>query len=635
MVTGDLGVLDTRVSSLADLGILVTNTDLNSGRGDLYVALNLARVLTKRNLKVSLIPPKMWYLDAHLPKKILIMYPTVEVGRIEGVASRNLIAWARNNFEKWVNLANGEAINNIFGSSVAGVNYLRRRYGSRVNPIPARIGYDPERFGWSSEEKKMTITISSNNWGASRQSHQSLDALASIADVHLFGAGTPPGVGRKNLVKHGMVEYESLPDVYRRSLMVIDDLQSSNLRFGPINSRFFDALASGAMPITNTKQELLELGLDHLPVWKNQEELCEIATEIAHNSMTRQSILKKNKQVATLLTTEKLAAPLIDHIESSNGSDVRSTIVFPDYRSTNEYQNLVYKEASQLENEKILFTSDFEKVFREFRLARGAGVDYDFHWLEPIIMPGTEQQTVNRILSIVSLLQTAKATDKANIRFFLHNLRPHEPRKLGLYRFLVRALLRLSGEVVAHNPNTLSLLGEDASSEVRYLKHPSYEGVYPDWSRSDWCKEDLGIPADKFVVGMVGALRPYKGVIELIEKFLETHSDSMHLLIAGRAEPASYKKALSKLTVGVSNVTFVQKHVSNDEISRFVRALDLAVIPFRSGLNSGSLILNESFGLKTLVPSSSLGGNSGDNAYEFDDLGLALSKIDKALRDLP
>ena len=70
-----------------------------------------------------------------------------------------------------------------------------------------------------------------------------------------------------------------------------------------------------------------------------------------------------------------------------------------------------------------------------------------------------------------------------------------------------------SGTVEAAAP-----LYEIPASKVLHIPHPAYLGVYPDTSEA-YARRHYGIEADDIVFGVIGNLRPYKGLDDLLDAF--------------------------------------------------------------------------------------------------------------------
>ncbi len=76
----------------------------------------------------------------------------------------------------------------------------------------------------------------------------------------------------KNIIKDLLIILD-LPKVYASTKIVIDDVNRGAKNYGSINSRVYDAIASGTLVLTNGVIGAQETFNGKLPVWKSQEDL--------------------------------------------------------------------------------------------------------------------------------------------------------------------------------------------------------------------------------------------------------------------------------------------------------------------------------------------------------------------------
>lgn len=616
-------------SGTADLGILVSTTSLSSGRGDLFVAINLARALVRQGQSVAILGPASWYKDELLPMTLLVMHPTVDFTSIPNLRSRRLVGWARNNFEQWASLKGVEFVNRIFTTSSRGMLRLRNKLGANV--VDSRvisIGSDLDFFAWSDADKVFDLVISSSDWGAGRIWQHALEPVSELATVHFFG-NTPKGYNfPSKVVNHGLVDYRELPKIYGGAKIVIDDIQPGNIGFGPLNSRFFDVVSAGAIPLTNTRPEVVRLGLGHLPTWRDPEELYGLCSRLLSDDSERSSLLIRNKSIRESVSVENTAAPLIEYLLGKPDPLRPVRIVYPDYRSSNKFLNLKYSSHRHAKKEEVFFTSDFASLVKIAASPGARRLSMDFHWLEPIVMPDSLEKAIRRVYAIQLLLKNKGRLLIEEIIFNLHNTQPHEPRRLRLYRLAVRAFLRDANKVALMNSKSLEILGETSSAKISNEVHPSYTGAYTDLWNTYSSKRALSLPSEKLVVGLVGALRGYKGIIELVEGFKAASPQHVHLLLVGRIEPHSYGKKLSEAIQGSENITLEDAFIPDWQLMKYVRALDVALLPFKSILNSGSLRLFLDAGVPTLIPANLRDSGFDVEVGYFQDIEDCIRKLD-------
>lgn len=119
----------------------------------------------------------------------------------------------------------------------------------------------------------------------------------------------------------------------------------------------------------------------------------------------------------------------------------------------------------------------------------------------------------------------------------------------------------------------------------------------------------LGIPLDAHVVLFFGAIRPYKGLADLIAAFAKVRENvpDAWLVIAGYPfEPfAPYEEAIAARNIGEHTIVRLGYH-STSEVWKFFLAADLVALPYRSASQSGIAQLAFAFG--TPIVATRVGG---------------------------
>jgi len=119
-------------------------------------------------------------------------------------------------------------------------------------------------------------------------------------------------------------------------------------------------------------------------------------------------------------------------------------------------------------------------------------------------------------------------------------------------------------------------------------------------SRKD-ARERLGIPAGRFVFGLVGLCKPYKNLDALLEAFVQVRGD-VGILIAGKFQSQQYFERISSKLNTLDRVTFRPGFIQDVDIQLYIEAIDAMVIPYTEILTSGSAMLALSFGRPVIAP---------------------------------
>ena len=185
----------------------------------------------------------------------------------------------------------------------------------------------------------------------------------------------------------------------------------------------------------------------------------------------------------------------------------------------------------------------------------------------------------------------------------LHNIVPHDVEMLGVHRFCQRFLAKRCAWIRIFSADSLSRavseLGVPAD-RFRIVPEGSYVGFYEDSTTQLIAKQTLKVPSDKRLLLYAGLVKPYKGVLELIQLFKRLDFPNTVLLIAGKAMDANYQTQIeAELT---DNVRFDNNFVAANKLQFYFGAADLVVLPFNKIENSGSVILAMGFRKAIVAP---------------------------------
>lgn len=268
---------DRRTGPRGNLLFMVSTADLTRGRGDLYVGLGLARGLSRAGWGVSLWPTER--MTEETPDDIDVAIVMVESFAPGLVHERtHVIAWVRNWTEAWAELPYLDRFSQIWCSSQASAERMGEVYEGPVHVVP--LGTDTEIFRPREVARTEEVTTTANYWGVPRGLTDALSSLSRRARVTWFGANSKYLQFDAPIDHHDAIDYFSLPWVYSQWTIVIDDVIESAAAYGNQNSRLFDALACGAIVVSNEGRGLADLDLAEVPVYSDARELGEIVERL-------------------------------------------------------------------------------------------------------------------------------------------------------------------------------------------------------------------------------------------------------------------------------------------------------------------------------------------------------------------
>ncbi|MFA3790729.1 glycosyltransferase [Aliiglaciecola sp. SL4] len=232
--------------------------------------------------------------------------------------------------------------------------------------------------------------------------------------------------------------------------------------------------------------------------------------------------------------------------------------------------------------------------------------EYDivhFHWLIEFYNNSSWKICFSHAIKFIQMLLFLKKSRKKVI-FTLHNTFPHESRS-RLIDWLVRvAILHICECVIVHSYSAKRqlryLFGK--FSNVVVMRHGHYKNNYLNLISREQARNKLNITAEEKVILFVGAIRPYKGVSELVLAFKKLKTSNLKLIIAGKLKESSYANQLELQISSDERIILHNKFIDDEELQLYFNACDLVVLPFNNSLTSGSLLLAYSFNKPVLVP---------------------------------
>jgi glycosyltransferase involved in cell wall biosynthesis len=227
-----------------------------------------------------------------------------------------------------------------------------------------------------------------------------------------------------------------------------------------------------------------------------------------------------------------------------------------------------------------------------------AGSDLDIlhiHWPEQVFWAGGGRLKV--LSRLFKTLWTLRMLKKAGVKivWMVHNIAPHDlsKKQLPLWLLFRQFLYRMTDGFMTLSPATIDAVrGELAglkSKPAEYSWHPSFARSVESRPRPQ-IRAQLGFSNSNRVLGILGLLRPYKGIETLIEVFQTLPDPDTRLLIVGMPIDAAYGDSLSRSVKSDRRIVLLPEHMSDTVFAEYLSASDLIVLPFQKILHSGSII---------------------------------------------
>lgn len=300
----------------------VTESGKNITAGDYFTALELGESLKKFGWDISFFGrkgPNNWY---EIEEEVDVLISMLDVYDPRKIKSSNKslikIAWARNWFERWVSHPGFLDYDIVFASSQTACDYIKEKSGKEALLLP--IATNPFRFNDNiskSEKYSSDYCFTGSYWNDPREIIEFLEPQNLPYNFKLYGKNWNKIEKFKNY-EHGFIDYSKLPKVYASTKIVIDDANRVTKSYGAVNSRVYDALASGTLVLTNGEVGAKETFNGKLPVFRSKEELNNlIKYYMDHEDLRLEKIKQLQKFVLEIHTYENRAHKLKEIIEKN------------------------------------------------------------------------------------------------------------------------------------------------------------------------------------------------------------------------------------------------------------------------------------------------------------------------------
>mgnify|MGYP002760229124 FL=1 len=240
-------------------------------------------------------------------------------------------------------------------------------------------------------------------------------------------------------------------------------------------------------------------------------------------------------------------------------------------------------------------------VVDEYRVERLLAGDYDIwhlHWPEGFFQDYAAAQAAGRIVTFVVLLVWAWCSG-TRVVWTLHNLEAHENRHPVLedvfwrvFPRLVHATISLSEQATCLAVEKMPALRQKPSVVI---PHGHYRPVYPRTMTPTEARERLGFEPHHRVGLYFGSIREYKNVPALLRSFRSVRGPDRRLLVVGNPHTNNLRDRVQEEADQDPRATAVLRFVPEEAVQQYFLAADLAVVPQREFLNSGSALLALSF----------------------------------------
>ncbi len=301
------------------------------------------------------------------------------------------------------------------------------------------------------------------------------------------------------------------------------------------------------------------------------------------------------------------AVRALRYLEAARVPDPLLLLYHPPAR-TNPFQALLYGEAWAAGVAPVP-VADLAEAAAIADVARGrARVALHLHWLAGVTeRAATAEEAAAHARAFLDDLDRLRGAGCA-IAWTVHNVLPHDARFVDAAVAVRRGVVERAVLVHVLGPSTADEVAPwfpIPAERLAVIPHPSYAGVYPDATARDAARFALGLWPDELVFLAFGAIRPYKGIPELLAAWRATRAvagPARRLVVAGRPTPGPGTDALLAELDVAPGVVALTRRIPPESVGEIFRAADVAVLSHRAALNSGVLLLALTFGLPVVAP---------------------------------
>jgi glycosyltransferase involved in cell wall biosynthesis len=311
---------------------------------------------------------------------------------------------------------------------------------------------------------------------------------------------------------------------------------------------------------------------------------------------------------------------------------------FPDWRGGNHFQQMLFDRLPEIGVTAVPVT-DLPGHLATSTAGGDPGV-LNLHWTSPILAPArTDEEAAFAVQEFARLLSAYRSAG-GRLLWTVHNVVPHDARFLAREIELAQCLAADADVVHVLTAATAAAVAPYYHldpARVVVIEHSSYAGVYPDTISRARARRRLGLKPRHQALLSLGQLRPYKGLDRLVDAFETLRRDDrrLRLLVAGRPGRGAGVRELVERIGATPGTVRRLKTLPDHRLQVWLRAADLAVLPYTDILNSGSFLLAETFGLPVVATrSGALAEREGEGHVRLFDEGGLEDTLRSAVRDL-
>jgi beta-1,4-mannosyltransferase len=296
--------------------------------------------------------------------------------------------------------------------------------------------------------------------------------------------------------------------------------------------------------------------------------------------------------------SEALAQPFLEDVAEA----YRAEVCFIPFFETNPYQRQLAANLRFL-GFNVTPRAQLKGLIVDILRGRNKARIIHLHWLPAL--PGGAKGFIRLLAYCARLLMLRLLGRK--IVWTVHNLYNHEVQNRRLERWLTRIVTAAAARILVHSPTAHTLVVKEFQvrhpEKVSVVPHGNYVRAYPNSISQAEARQRLGLDPKRAVILFFGNIRPYKGVLHLLEAYEKLGAGDSTLVIAGKpswdvAAAATFQQVVARN----KDVAVRAGFVPDEEVQVYLNACDVVVFPYQEILTSGAVIRAMSFGKACIAP---------------------------------
>jgi beta-1,4-mannosyltransferase len=188
----------------------------------------------------------------------------------------------------------------------------------------------------------------------------------------------------------------------------------------------------------------------------------------------------------------------------------------------------------------------------------------------------------------------------------VHDFRNHDTKYWWIEDRIARLFSLRMDALIVHGRKAKEIIESqwkvDRRRRIFIIPHGHFIDSYRNDVTPEAARASLGLTPSNLVFLFLGLIRPYKGVVEMVEAFRGYADPNARLVIAGRPVAEAISNEVERSIQGDSRIRFFPGHIKDDEVQKYMNACDAVLLPYRRVLTSGVAVLAMSFGKPCIAP---------------------------------